>query len=54
MVYLIKQYITFLYLFDFIIKKINSINNILEHLLFEIIGKKFNKKKALFNCFNKF
>ena len=35
-------------------KKINSINNTLWYLLLKIIRKKLNKKKGLFNYFNRF
>ena len=42
---------TFLYLFNFVIRKVSNINITLKHLLLEIFGKRFDKKKALFKCF---
>ena len=35
-------------------KKVGSTNNTLKHLLLEAIIKKLDKKKAQFNCFNRF
>ena len=43
----------FWYLFDFIIKEVSSINIVLRYLLLKIISKGLDKKKALFNYFNK-
>ena len=37
-----------------IISKADSINIALRHLLLEVIDKRFNKKKTLLNCFNRF
>ena len=45
---------TFQYLFDSFIKEVSSINITLEYLVSETIGKRFFKKKALFNFFNRF
>ena len=41
------------FLFDFIIKKVDNINDILKYLLLEIISKKLNKNDVFFNYFNK-
>ena len=46
-----QQYTTLLYLFDSFIKKVGSINITLEQLSLKAIGKKLNKKKALFSFF---
>ena len=42
----------FWYLFDFIIKEVNNLIIALKYLLLEAIGKKFNKEKTQFNCFD--
>ena len=44
---------TFWYLFNSSIRKVNCINIIFEYLLFRITDKKINKKKVLFDFFNK-
>lgn len=42
------------YLFNFITKKVGSINIALEYLPLEITGKRLRKKKALFNCLDRY
>ena len=42
------------YLFNSTIRKISSINIILGYLLLKVIKKRLDKKKALFDYFNRF
>ena len=48
-----QQSTTSYYLFNSITKKVGNINITLRNSLLKIIGKRFDKKKALFNCFDK-
>ena len=54
MTYKIQQNITFIYFFNFTIKKGDNINIALELLLLEVTSKRFDKKKVLFHCLNGF
>ena len=42
------------YLFDFIIRKVDSTNIALRYLSLKAIDKKFSEEKAQFDCFNRF
>lgn len=48
-----QQSIVFWYLFNFILKKISSINIALKNLLLETINKRFDKQKISFDDFYK-
>ena len=41
-------------MFDSTIKKVNSTNTTLKHLLLEVTSKRLGEEKVLFNCLNRF